>query len=127
MGSDQFIIVISNFCVYMLPVLGVVALIFLILFLKHLLVVVKSMDKTLNEATKTIQDCDVQVKKLDKPLHTVGELSETVDYVHESSKKAVASTVSLVVNNLGNIADWVKEKKSKDFNEKAESEVVESE
>lgn len=125
MGTDQFLIIVSQFCMYVMPILGVVLLVFLIMCFKHLLVVLKSLDTALVETTKTIQDCDAQVKKLDKPLHTVNELSETVDYVHDSTKKALTSTISIVLNNIGNISDWVKEKKQKEENTCSnESEVV---
>ncbi len=112
MGTDQFIMIISKVSMYLLPVAGLVLLVFLILFFRHLIVALKSLNQTLLQTTKMVEDCDVQIKKLDKPLNTINELSDTVDNVHEMTKSALSSTIALIINNLSAIKDKFMNKKN---------------
>ena len=51
------------------------------------------------------------LKKLDKPLQTVNELSETIDLVHEASRNAVRSVLVTIIENASSIKDWTLSKK----------------
>lgn len=110
MGTDQLIILLSQVCSYLLPVAAFILLIFLIVFIYHLIKVMKKLNQTLGSATVMVEECDKQLKKLDGPLATVNDLSKTVDDVHDATKKALTSTIAIIMNNLGNI----KEKFSKE-------------
>lgn len=116
MGTDQFIITISNVCYYLLPVAGLVLLIFLIVFFKNLITAMKTLNQTLVQANKMVEECDKQIQKLDGPLNTVNELSETIDNVHEASKKALTSTIAIILNNLSVIKEKFADKKNSDQN-----------
>ena len=59
----------------------------------------------------TVQD---DLKKLDKPLQTVNELSETIDLVHEASRNAVRSVLVTIIENASSIKDWILSKKRTD-------------
>lgn len=116
MGTDQFIITISNVCYYLLPVAGLVLLIFLIVFFKNLITAMKTLNQTLVQTNKMVEECDKQIQKLDGPLNTVNELSETIDNVHEASKKALTSTIAIILNNLSVIKEKFADKKNSDQN-----------
>ena len=90
MGLDQLLELTSSVAGKALPICGVVVLIFLAIFVKHLIVLLKNA----NDA----------VVKL---LNTLNELSETVDCVHEASKHAVRSTLVAVIENFSSIKDWI--------------------
>ncbi|MGN1343442.1 MAG: hypothetical protein ACI4U3_02605 [Traorella sp.] len=84
MGLEQFFEAISFVCIKLLPLLGVVLLIYLIIMIRDLI-------SCLRSATKTIDEANLQLRKLDIPLHTVSEISKSVDQVHELTKESVKS------------------------------------
>lgn len=115
MTLDDFLNFASDVTNKALPILGFVALIFLILFLRHLIELMKSANETMNSLTKTLDTANKELEALDKPLQTLNELSDTIDTVHEASKHAVRSALVAVIENLGAIKDWALNKgKSKE-------------
>lgn len=124
MGLDQLFELTSSVANTALPILGVIVLIFLAIFIKHLINVMKSANEAIVSAKKTLDTTNRQLETLDKPLNTLNELSETVDCVHEASKNAVRSTLVTVIENFSSIKDWVLSvaKKDKDTKEKPKAE-----
>ena len=57
---------------------------------------------------------DQDLQKLEKPLQTVNELSETVDLVHEASRNAVRSALVTIIENASSIKDWIFSKKKEE-------------
>lgn len=113
MGTDQLIEIVSNVCLKLLPVVGLILLIFIIVFIKHLIDVMKSVNVTLSKTNDLVDECKGQMRKLDKPLSTINDLSETVDNVHESAKTAVNTTINAIVTNLENVKQWINTRKGK--------------
>lgn len=93
MGSDQLIELLSKLAYYLLPVAGLVLLVYLILFIKAL---VETM-KTLNVTLKTTEE---QIRKLDQPLETLDDVSATVDQIHKASKGVVAQAITIVKDGV---------------------------
>ncbi|MEG0736010.1 histidine kinase [Amedibacillus sp. YH-ame10] len=114
MGLDQLFELTSQVASTALPILGVIVLIFLAIFVKHLICVMKSANEAVISMKKTLDTTNRQLETLDKPLNTLNELSETVDCVHEASKTAVRSTIVTVIENFSSIKDWVMSVVSKD-------------
>ncbi len=77
----------------LLPVAGVIALIYLALLFKKLIESLKEIDRTLI----IVED---QVRKLDDPLNTVQDLSHTVDDVHHSTREAVIHASASIKENM---------------------------
>ena len=107
MGLDQLLELTSSVASKALPICGVVVLIFLAVFVKHLIVLLKNANDAVVKMAKTLEPTNRQLETLDKPLNTLNELSETVDCVHEASKHAVRSTLVAVIENFSSIKDWV--------------------
>lgn len=105
MTVNEFFSTIAMVAGWILPVLGVVVLVYIILILKELLQTVKS-------ATKTLDTTEQQIRKLDAPLSTAENISHTIDEVHETTKKAVKSAANTVVKNVDQIKNWVNTKKN---------------
>ncbi|MDH6366320.1 MULTISPECIES: hypothetical protein [Breznakia] len=82
MGSDQFIEMLSQVSSKLIPVAVLILIIFLIVCVKN---VIESL-KTLN---KTLTTTEAQVKKLDRPLQTVGDISDTVDRFHIKTRDTI--------------------------------------
>ena len=101
---------------YILPIVGVIALVYLILFLKQLI-------ETLKQVSKTLDTANDQLKKLDAPLKTAENISNTVDEVNQTARDAFMNVVGAVSENVQNAKDWIQVKKAgKESLEKKEDE-----
>ena len=90
---------------YVLPIVGVIALVYLILFLKQLI-------ETLKQVSKTLDTANDQLKKLDAPLKTAENISNTVDEVNQTAKDAFMNVVGALSENVQNAKDWLQAKKA---------------
>jgi uncharacterized protein YoxC len=104
MGSDQLIELLSQVSYKLLPVAGLILLIFLIVFFKGLIDAMKSLKETL----ETTND---QIRKLDKPLETVEDLSNTIDKVHNASKGAIGKGINIAKDGLDTVVEKMQKKK----------------
>ncbi len=104
MDMNSFLEALAQFFRYFLPVVGVIALVYLILFLKKLI-------ETLKEVDKTLTILDDQVKKLDAPLETVEHLSKTIDDANTKVRQAAVQTSKSFNENKDKIKNWVNDKK----------------
>ena len=100
MSIDAVMSALARLATYLLPILGVVVLVYLIFVLKGVLVTLKDLSKTLNAAER-------EINKLDGPLATVEELSKTADEIHHATKKAVTSAINVVTENADNLKTWL--------------------
>lgn len=107
MTLDSFLILLSDTAWKLVPVVLVVLLIYVIILLRHAIELAKQTKQTMH----TVQE---DLKKLDKPLQTVNELSETIDLVHEASRNAVRSVLVTIIENASSIKDWILSKKRTD-------------
>ena len=107
MTLDSFLILLSDTAWKLVPVVLVVLLIYVTILLRHAIELAKQTKQTMH----TVQD---DLKKLDKPLQTVNELSETIDLVHEASRNAVRSVLVTIIENASSIKDWILSKKRTD-------------
>ena len=86
MSMNEFLSAVAQFFGYILPVVGVIALVYLALLFKKLIETLKAVDKTL-----TIVDS--QVQKLDQPLETVANVSKTVDDANTKVREMAVGTL----------------------------------
>ena len=105
MSLELLFSTVSQLAMYILPVLGVILLIYLIIFVKNLI-------DTLKDLSLTLLTAESEIKKLDGPLNTANELSKTVDEVHHATKAAVTKASKVVSENFEVVKDWVMNKNS---------------
>ena len=105
MGSDQLIELLSQVSYKLLPIAGLILLIFLIVFFKNLISAMKAL-------TKTLETTNEQVRKLDKPLETVEDLSNTLDKVHNASKGAIGKGINIAKDGLDSVVEKMQRKKA---------------
>ena len=98
--SADFLTLLSEFAVQVLPVVGVVVLVLLAKIFLELLKVVRGLDTTVDKVNHTLDGVDRSMDKLQAPLNTVENLSYTVDNVHEFTKNSFVKSVGLVNENL---------------------------
>ena len=107
MTTDQFIEFFSELCSKLLPIIGVFVLIYVILLLRKIIQFFVSMQKTMITVDSTVSVVEEQIRKLDAPLNTVTEFSQTLDNLHEMSQNAVKSALLALISNLNVIRDWL--------------------
>ena len=107
MTTDPFIEFFSELCSKLLPIIGVIVLIYVILLLRKIIQFFVSMQKTMITVDSTVSVVEEQIRKLDAPLNTVTEFSQTLDNLHEMSQNAVKSALLALISNLNVIRDWL--------------------
>lgn len=105
MSLDIFMSTLARAFSYVLPIVGVIALIYMILFLKQLI-------ETLKQVSKTLDTANDQLKKLDAPLKTAENISNTVDEVNQTAKETFINVVGALSENVQNAKDWFQSKKN---------------
>jgi len=104
---DQLLNQLSALSVLLLPILGVVVLIFLILILNHFLKMMKQLSGTVTKVDSTIQTVEDRLNDLKGPLHTINRISGSVDLVQDATENAVKMFIVAVSSNFDLIKDWV--------------------
>lgn len=125
MELDQLLNLCSVVCTKLLPICGVIVLIFLAVFVKHLINVMKQLNEMTTKLNHTVEVATRELETLEKPIQTISELSETVDQVHEASKHAVRSALVNVIDNFALIKDKVVNHLKKDKDD-VDVEIIES-
>ena len=113
MQIELLLSAVSRLAIYMLPVLGVILLIYLIIFVKNLI-------DTLKDLSFTLLTAESEIKKLDGPLNTANELAKTVDEVHFATKSAVTKASKVVSENFELVKDYILDKKNSSNHKDAE-------
>lgn len=109
----------SYLCKELLPILGVIALIFLIIFLFKLIKLIISLDVTVNKTHGSIEMVEKSLDKVQAPLDTAVNVSKHIDDACEATGKAINDAKDYVSKNLDNIKNKVssfvkKEEKTND-------------
>jgi predicted PurR-regulated permease PerM len=104
---DELLKQLSALSVQLLPILGVVVLIFLVLILYRFLKIAKQLSGTVVKVDSTIQTVEDRLNDLKGPLQTINRISGSVDLVQDAAEKAVKKMVVAVSSNYDLIKDWV--------------------
>ncbi len=107
---DELLIAAKNVSLQLLPVLGVIALIYLCILLNKLSRLVEKATDTVSSLDETVSLVDKSLTKVQYPLDSAVKLSKTVDEVHEKSIEAIQNASEYVVENVSVLKDFVKEK-----------------
>ena len=100
MQLESFFESISFISLKVLPLLGAVLLVYLIIMIKNVITCLKS-------ATKTLDEANNQLRKLDVPLNTVAEISKSVDYVHDLTKESIKSVSLSLYQSINMLKEWI--------------------
>lgn len=114
MELDQLLNLTSTVAQKLLPILGAAALVFLIIFLRKLIALLVTSNEAAKTMKMTLESANRQLDALDKPMHTLNELSETVDNVHDASKNMLRSVLTTIIDNMGDILHAVTGARAKD-------------
>lgn len=90
----------DTFNSYIIPLLGAVALVFVIALIFYLIKFVNKATDTLTRTDKTIDLVDTSIEKIQAPLNTVAKVSNTVEKAHDSTVKVVTGAKDFVNKNI---------------------------
>lgn len=119
---DELLNQLSALSVQLLPIIGVIVLIFLVLILNHVLKLLKQLSGTVIKVDSTIQTVEDRLNDLRGPLHTINRISGSVDLVQDATEKAVKNFIITVASNFDVIKEWVTSFIDKRKNKKQEFE-----
>lgn len=103
----------SYLCKELLPILGVIALIFLIIFLFKLIKLIISLDVTVNKTHGSIEMVEKSLDKVQAPLDTAVNVSKHIDDACEATGKAINDAKDYVLKDK--VSSFVKkEEKTND-------------
>jgi predicted PurR-regulated permease PerM len=123
---DELILKLSELSALLLPILGVVVLVFLILLLRQTLNILKQVSGTVTKVDSTIQTVENSLIELKGPLHTLNRISGSVDLVQDATENAIKTLIVAVSSNFDLIKDWItafldkKKTKNQEFQEPLE-------
>lgn len=107
MNIEEIVAVVGNFCAHILPILGVILLVYLIILMRRLLTFLAQLGKTVETTNKLVETANDQVRKLDGPLNSLNEISNSIDYVHHLSQEAIQTIALFILENLNALKDWI--------------------
>lgn len=92
--TDELLIALYNVCVRLLPIIGVFVLIFLLILLGKLMTFMNKLNMGMDSVNRTLIEVDRDVQQFRDPLNTVVKISHTVDEVHDASKEAAKNVIA---------------------------------
>ena len=87
-----------------LTIAGVIAVVYLVLLFKSLIDTLKTFQKTLDAVNRDLV-------KLESPLDTIGSVSNTVDEVQASAKKAAMGAIKVFSDGTAKVGSMMNRKK----------------
>lgn len=104
-------------CSQLLPVLGVVALVFLYIFLKKLAVLMDTVTQAVKSLDPTLQKVNQSIDKVQAPLDTAVKYSHTLDKVHDKAGELMDKATELANEGISRFQAGIGEEKVTDRND----------
>lgn len=84
---DQLIELLAELSQQIMPILFVALTVYIIIFVKKLIDVLKATEEAIQTSNKTLNTVDTQIQKLDAPLATLENVSHTIDDANNNARK----------------------------------------
>lgn len=97
---NQFLGLISDLAAYLLPVLGFIALVYLIIFIKRLIKIAENTASRIGQLESTIELVDENLKSLTTTTNSVANMAESLDSAHQKSKGKINEIVDKTTSSL---------------------------
>lgn len=104
---DELLIAANKVSSLLLPIVGVIVLVFLAVFLNKLVKLVDGLIKDLEKASETVNLVNKSIEKVQVPLDTACKISHTVDSVHDQSVEACKHVVEYASDNFDNVKEYI--------------------
>ena len=102
---DEFLSILNEVAVVLLPILGAVVLFFLAVILYRILKLLKVLLGSVTTVNHTLTTVDEYVTQLEAPVKTVVKISKGVDVVQNTTEHAIKQVIQFVMENF----EWMKE------------------
>jgi hypothetical protein len=102
---DEFLSILNEVAVVLLPILGAVVLFFLAVILYRILKLLKVLQGSMTTVDHTLTTVDDYVTQLEAPVKTVVKISKGVDVVQNTTENAIKQVIQFVMENF----EWIKE------------------
>lgn len=119
---DQFLILLQDISLKILPFIGCLVLGFLISLIRKLILLIHDLTKTLERVNKTIDSANRTLDDLQEPLNTVKNVASSIDRANAFGNKVVEDAFKFVAENINNFIDFFKNLFSKNSEEIENSE-----
>jgi uncharacterized protein YoxC len=116
---DALLQELNRVSILLLPILGVIVLIFIAVLLKRFLETIKRLNSTVEKLNHTIDTVDQVLVDIEKPVQTLVNIATTVDMVNSATVNLVKGAISGISANMSAIKSWF----SNRFSHKEEEEV----
>ena len=107
---DALITDLQLVSVQLLPIVGLVVLIFLCLLLKKAILLVEHVTKTVDQLEPTMKLVDQSLQKVQAPLDTTVKYSKSLDNMHDKMSSAMSKASKAVSQNLESLKKKTQQK-----------------
>lgn len=108
---DAFLEAAKNLADQILPTLSVVVLAFVLVMVYQIIKFFKELRTNLNDLDKTVDLVNQSLDKVQVPLQTASNISQSVDKLHESGVFAFKQAIQYGVANFQAMKDYMQAKK----------------
>lgn len=103
---DEFLQILREVSVLILPILGAGVLIFLLVLLKNVLDLIKQASATVEHLEKTLGVVDEAIDDVSASLKTVRAITNGIDAAGAMASQSLTKLAKLVVENYDSIKNW---------------------
>lgn len=118
---DALITDLQLVSVQLLPIVGLVVLIFLCLLLKKAILLVEHVTKTVDQLEPTMKLVDQSLEKVQAPLDTTVKYSKSLDNMHDKMSSAMSKASKAVSQNLESLKKRPSKRRTTVMTDKNES------
>lgn len=104
---DEFLQILREVSVLILPILGAGVLIFLLVLLKNVLDLIKQASATVEHLEKTLGVVDEAINDVSASLKTVRMITNGIDTASAMASQSLTKMAKLFVENYDSIKKWI--------------------
>lgn len=104
---DQLLTLLNSISVLLIPILGAVALYFLIYLLIVLIKMVKKLNQTIENVDRSLTIVDDYLEQMKAPVTTITNISRGVDQVGAFSESFVKGLIEVLISNMSVLKDAI--------------------
>ncbi len=104
---DEFLQILREVSVLILPILGAGVLIFLLVLLKNVLDLIKQASATVEHLEKTLGVVDEAIDDVSASLKTVRMITNGIDTASTMASQSLTKLAKLFVENYDSIKKWI--------------------
>ena len=97
---DNLILALKEVSMSLLPIFGMLVLLFLIILLYRLIKMITRLESTFNEVEKSIKTANTYLEEMEAPVKTVLRISKNIDLVQNATENILKTVIDYLVDNF---------------------------